>query len=58
MRVIGQLRSFNNSKSVVAYSIVPITNFNEYTFHFIDVVHTHLKHTKGKVRNSPPSPDP
>ena len=48
VRVIGQLRAFNNSKSVVAYSIQPITNFNEYTFHFIDVVHTHLKATKGK----------
>jgi len=51
VRVIGQLRSFNNSKSVVAYNIQPIADFNEYTFHFIEVVHTHLKHTKGK----PPS---
>lgn len=51
VRVIGQLRSFNNTRNIVAYSIRPIVDFNEYTFHFIDVVHTHLKHTKGK----PPS---
>mmetsp|Transcript_15159 Transcript_15159/g.39944 ORF Transcript_15159/g.39944 Transcript_15159/m.39944 type:complete len:303 (+) Transcript_15159:42-950(+) len=55
VRVIGQLRSFNNSRSLVAYSIQPITNFNEYTFHFIDVVHTHLKHTKGKPAAAAPS---
>ena len=53
-RVIGQLRSFNNTRSIVAYSIAPITNYNEYTFHFIDVVHTHLKHTKGKPAGAAP----
>jgi len=47
VRVIGTLRSFNNTKSIVAYSIQPITDKNEYTFHFIEVVHTHLRHTKG-----------
>lgn len=48
VRIIGQLRTFNNTRSIVAYSIQPISDFNEYTFHFIDVVHTHLRHTKGK----------
>ena len=47
VRVIGTLRSFNNAKSLVAYSIQPVTDKNEYTFHFIEVVHTHLRHTKG-----------
>lgn len=49
VRVIGQLRSFNNTKQIVAYSIMPLTDFNEYTFHFLEVVHTHLRHTKGPV---------
>jgi replication factor A2 len=49
VRVIGQLRSFNHAKNIVAYSIEPITDFNEYTFHFLEVVHTHLRHTKGAV---------
>lgn len=48
VRVVGNLRVFNSVKSLVAYSIQPIKDFNEYTFHFIDVVHTHLLHTKGK----------
>ena len=49
VRVIGQLRSFNHMKNLVAFSIHPITDFNEYTFHFLEVVHTHLRHTKGPV---------
>ena len=55
VRVIGQLRSFNNTKSLVAYSMQPITDFNEYTFHFIEVVHTHLRHTKGPVPMDAPA---
>ena len=47
VRVIGQLREFNGNKNLVAYDICPITDFNEYSFHFIDVVHTHLRHTRG-----------
>jgi len=51
VRVVGQLRSFNHTRSLVAFNINPITDFNEYTFHFIEVVHTHLRNTRGK----PPS---
>ena len=47
VRVIGQMRAFNNNKSIVAYAIQPIADFNEYTFHFIEVVHTHLRATRG-----------
>jgi len=47
VRVTGQLRSFNMARSIVAFNITPITDFNEYTFHFIEVVHTHLRNTKG-----------
>jgi len=57
VRVIGQLRSFNHTKNIVAYSIEPIIDFNEYTFHFLEVVHTHLRHTKGAVPAAPaPAP--
>ena len=47
MRVIGQMRAFNQVRSIVAFHIQPLTDFNEYTFHFIEVVHTHLRNTKG-----------
>ncbi len=55
VRVIGQLRSFNHTKNIVAYSIEPIIDFNEYTFHFLEVVHTHLRHTKGAVPGGAPA---
>jgi len=55
VRVVGQLRSFNHTKNIVAYSIQPITDFNEYTFHFLEVVHTHLRHTKGAVPSGVPA---
>ena len=50
VRVVGQLRVFNHTRSIVAFTIQPIKDFNEYTYHFIEVVHTHLHLTKGAVR--------
>lgn len=49
VRVIGQMRAFNQVRSIVAFHIQPLTDFNEYTFHFIEVVHTHLRNTKGSA---------
>tara|TARA_B110001452_G_scaffold117270_1_gene97311 strand:- start:2006 stop:2887 length:882 start_codon:yes stop_codon:yes gene_type:complete len=48
VRVVGQMRAFNQVRSVVAFHIQPLTDMNEYTFHFVEVVHTHLRNTKGK----------
>ena len=55
VRVVGQLRKFNQSRCLVAFHIRPLTDFNEYTFHFVEAIHTHLNHTKGPV-SSPPTP--
>merc|ERR1740139_841897 len=43
------MRAFNQVRSIVAFHIQPLTDFNEYTFHFIEVVHTHLRNTKGSA---------
>ena len=56
VRVVGQLRKFNQSRCLVAFHIRPLTDFNEYTFHFVEAIHTHLNHTKGPVSSSP-APD-
>jgi len=52
VRVIGHLRSFLNSRSVLAFRIIPITNFNEVTFHHLDVIYVHLYNTFGPPANA------
>lgn len=44
VRVVGSMKSFNDGqiRSVMAFSMVPVTDFNEITFHFIDVIHAQL----------------
>jgi replication factor A2 len=55
VRVVGQLRVFNHTRSIVAFTIQPIKDYNEYTYHFIEVVHTHLHLTKGKAPAGAPA---
>jgi replication factor A2 len=52
------MRAFNQVRSIVAFHIQPLTDFNEYTFHFIEVVHTHLRNTKGAAVSDPLPPHP
>ena len=44
VRVVGNMKSFNDGqiRSVMAFNMVPVTDFNEITFHFIDVIHAQL----------------
>lgn len=47
VRVIGHLKSFReNSRSLIAYSLNPVVDFNEITYHMIDVIHSHLALSK------------
>lgn len=47
VRVFGRPNQFNGKISVVSYRIVPITDFNEISYHFLDAIRTHLRLTKG-----------
>lgn len=49
VRVVGNMKSFNDGqiRSVMAFSMVPITDFDEITFHFLDVIHANLSLKKG-----------
>eukprot|EP00467_Chlorarachnion_reptans_P005846 CAMPEP_0114524776 /NCGR_PEP_ID=MMETSP0109-20121206/22048_1 /TAXON_ID=29199 /ORGANISM="Chlorarachnion reptans, Strain CCCM449" /LENGTH=260 /DNA_ID=CAMNT_0001706267 /DNA_START=37 /DNA_END=819 /DNA_ORIENTATION=+ len=49
VKVVGNLRDISGQKIVVAFQVHPVTNFNEITMHHLDVVHTHLKNTKGPL---------
>jgi len=48
VRAIGHLRAFNNKKSIVAFRIIPIKNFDEVTYHFLETIYVHLMNTKGE----------
>eukprot|EP00894_Picocystis_sp_ML_P000318 jgi/Pico_ML_1/50835/g1971.t2 len=47
VRVTGQLRTFQGQRNVVAFQIRPVSDFNEVTYHFLEVVYAHLHRTNG-----------
>ena len=49
VRVIGNLRSFMDTRSVLAFRVLPIERFDEVTYHFLDAMHVHLAVTKGDL---------
>ncbi|KAG7024504.1 Replication protein A 32 kDa subunit A [Cucurbita argyrosperma subsp. argyrosperma] len=46
IRVNGHLKIFQSNKQIFAFSVRPITNFDEITFHFIECIHEHLRNSK------------
>ena len=57
VRVVGNIRTAAGSdkKSISAYSLRKITDYNEVTYHFLDAVHTHLYNTQGPKGSGPPA---
>ncbi|XAR70715.1 hypothetical protein NMG60_11027675 [Bertholletia excelsa] len=50
VRVNGRLKSFQNKRHLVAFSVRPVTNFDEVTYHFIQCVHFHLQISSAKLQ--------
>ncbi|XP_058002149.1 replication protein A 32 kDa subunit A-like [Hevea brasiliensis] len=50
VRINGHLRSFHGVRQLLAFSVRPVTNFDEVTFHFIDCIHTHLQNSKLQLK--------
>ena len=46
MRIIGNFKLFQEKRCIVAFRMTPITDFNEISYHMIDVVHSFLVVTK------------
>ncbi|KAL7750834.1 Replication factor A protein 2 [Sorochytrium milnesiophthora] len=49
VRIIGLCRQFNNKITVMAYSIRPVTNYNEVVMHMAQVLIHKLMFTKGPL---------
>ncbi len=46
VRVFGHLRSFMQKRSVVAFRVQPLENFDELTYHFLEVIYVHIHATR------------
>eukprot|EP00126_Sphaerothecum_destruens_P010023 Sdes_comp20657_c0_seq3m15961 len=51
VRVVGQMRTFMDKLSINSYSIRPIADMNEISFHMIEVIYVHLYNTKGALHS-------
>jgi replication factor A2 len=52
VRVHGKLKEFGGAKSLLVFDISPIVDWNEMTHHNLNVILTHLQHTKGPIPGS------
>lgn len=55
VRVTGQLRTFQGQRNIVAFQIRPVTDFNEVTYHLLEVVYAHLHRTNGMKATGAPA---
>ncbi|BBN12706.1 replication factor A2 [Marchantia polymorpha subsp. ruderalis] len=46
VRIYGHLRSFQGKRNVVAFSVRPIKEFDEVTFHFVEAIYVHAFNMK------------
>lgn len=47
VRVVGNIKSFQNTRNLTSYVIRPITDFNEITYHLLDSLYAHLEALNG-----------
>lgn len=56
VRVYGNLRSFQGKTNVVAFSVRPVTDFNEVTYHSLEAIFVHLGRVKAMSAPPPATP--
>jgi len=54
VRVYGHMRNFQGKKNVVAFTVRPVTDYNEITYHLLETIFVHLHRTKGQAGTAPP----
>lgn len=53
VRVHGSMRSLNRERSLLAFNVHPVTDFNEVTYHSLQAVFQHAHLTKGAAAMKP-----
>lgn len=54
VRVIGNLRSFQEKRNIVAFDIRPVTDFNEVTHHMLEAIFVNLKSKQAPAQPAAP----
>jgi replication factor A2 len=49
VRVIGNMRNYEGSMHILVYDVSLVEDWNELSYHMLDVIFTHLQNTKGKI---------
>jgi len=52
VRVVGNLREYEGKVHVLVFDVTPITDWNELSYHILDIVLTHLQNTRGPIPGS------
>lgn len=52
VRVVGSARAIGDKKNIVAFRLIPIVDFNELTFHFLEIIYNHLTAKRGQIQVS------
>jgi replication factor A2 len=52
VRVVGNLREYEGRTHVLVFDVTPISDWNELTYHILDVVFTHVQNTRGPIPGS------
>ena len=47
--MVGSVKSWQGQPTMTAFKILPVTDFNEITFHMLDAIHVHLHNTRGPL---------
>lgn len=55
VQVTGHMKEFQGKRHAFAFSVRPVTDFNEITLHFIECVHVHLENTRLKLLGGAPT---
>jgi replication factor A2 len=50
VRVYGHLRAFQGQRGVIAFNMRPVTDFNEITYHFLEVIYCNAHNGKDPVQ--------